>query len=1003
MRVATLALGISLVLAAIARAEPATAQPGEQLFRESIAPILERRCVSCHSGDEPKGGLSLASAEALRKGGESGSAVVAGKPDESLIVSYISGDEPEMPKGQPRLAAADVAAIRSWVESGAPWPAEFTLEDRSKSGPWWSLAPVVRPNVPAVNSDWIRTPIDAFILAKHNELGLRHAAEADRRTLIRRLSFDLHGLPPTPEEVDAFLSDARPDAYDQLVDRLLASPRYGERWGRYWLDIVHYGESHGYDKDKPRPNAWPYRDYVIDSLNADKPYSRFVLEQLAGDVLFADDPQAKIATGFVAAGPWDFVGHMELREGTTDKEIARSNDRDDMVMTTMSTFTSMTVHCARCHDHKFDPIAQQDYYRLQAVFAGVDRADQTYFEADTKRERDEVQAQITTEEAEQKQLAEARAALTSPELVAIDARIKALTDELAAIPDPFAPDEQAASSPTNGYHSEIASKDSEAKWVQVDLGQAVAVDLVRLVPARPTDFRDTPGFGFPVRFRVSVSNDPTFATEDVIADHSGEDFPNPGQHPFSISPHGVTGRYVRVTAEKLWPRSKDFVFALGELQIESAGRNVAAGTVVTALDTIEAGRWGTKNLVDGFDSRRELPDVAAPAAAATLAHRQSLERDLDEQRAERARVAESLVPAELKQQIEAIDRQLTDLRKRLEKLEKGKQVYAVKSHEPREIHLLRRGDVKSPAEVLAPGSLGCVQGMPHEFTLADPKNEGSARAALAQWIVDPANVLTWRSIVNRVWQYHFGAGLVDTPNDFGRMGSLPSHPELLDWLAVEFREHGESLKTLHKLIVTSSVYRQASTDDVANARLDAANRFLWRQNRRRLDAEAVRDAVLATSGKLDLTMHGPSVRQFAFKDDHSPIYDYARFDVDDANAFRRSVYRFIVRSVPDPLMECLDCADPSLLTPKRNTTLTALQALAMMNNALFVRQAEHFAERVRTATADPREQIRLAYRLALAREPRDEESRLLVDYAAQHGLANTCRLIFNMNEFVFVD
>ncbi|HVU86644.1 MAG TPA: DUF1553 domain-containing protein, partial [Pirellulales bacterium] len=722
-----------------------------------------------------------------------------------------------------------------------------------------------------------------------------------------------------------------------------------------------------------------------------------------GDVLYPDDPQAKIATGFVAAGPWDFVGHMELREGTTDKEIARSNDRDDMVMTTMSTFTSMTVHCARCHDHKFDPIKQQDYYRLQAVFAGVDRADQTYFDADVKHERDEVHAEIAARDTEQKKLAEERAAVTSPELVALDARIKAVTDELAAIPDPFAPSDQAAGSPSNGYHSEIASKADETKWVQVDLGQAVAIDLVRLIPARPTDFRDTPGFGFPARFRVAISNDPTFAAQDVIADHSGEDFPNPGQRPFSVTPQGVTGRYLRVTAEKLWPRSNDFVFALAELQVESAGRNVAAGAAVTALDTIEAGRWSTKNLVDRFDSRHELPEVAAPAAAAALVRRQTLEREQNDLRAERARVAEALVPAELKQRIGAVEQHLADLRKRLESLDKGKQVYALKSHEPREIHLLRRGDVKSPAERLGPGALGCLPDMPREFLLSDPRDEGSARAALARWIVHPANVLTRRSIVNRVWQYHFGAGLVDTPNDFGRMGAQPSHPELLDWLAVELREHGESLKTLHKRIVTSSVYRQASADDAANNRLDAANRFLWRQNRRRLDAEAVRDAVLATSGKLDLTMHGPSVRQFAFKDDHSPIYDYARFDVDDPGAYRRSVYRFIVRSVPDPLMECLDCADPSLLTPKRNTTLTALQSLAMLNNALFVRQAEHFAERLRAATNDPREQLRTAYRLALSREPRDEEARLLVDYAAQHGLANACRLIFNMNEFVFVD
>jgi len=1000
-RTLLIAILMPLLIAATVRAD-GTNEAGDKLFRDTVATLFEQRCLSCHNERDPKGALSLATRRTALAGGESGAAVVPGKPDEGLLLGYVSGDTPEMPKGGPALSATEVEAIRQWIAAGAPWPDEVTLTDKSKAGPWWSLTALTRPAVPQIESDWIRTPIDAFILAKQQELGLHHAAAADRRTLVRRLTFDLHGLPPAPEEVDAFLADERADAYEQLVDRLLASPRYGERWGRYWLDIVHYGESHGYDKDKPRNNAWPYRDYVIEAFNADKPYSRFVLEQLAGDVLFPEDPRAKIATGFIAAGPWDFVGHTELREGTVDKEIARSNDRDDMVMTSMSTFVSMTVHCARCHDHKFDPITQEDYYRLQAVFAGVDRADQSYFDAETVRERESATAERTAAAAEAAQLAERRAALTSPELKSLDARIAALTEQLATIPDPFAPAE-GASSPTNGYHSEISSTAETAKWVQVDLGASLPIDLVRLVPARPTDFPDSPGFGFPARFRVAVSDDPTFATSEVIADHSQEDVPNPANRPWTISVAQRSARYVRITADKLWPRTKDFVFALAELQVESAGRNAAAGAAVTAFDSIEAGRWSTKNLVDGFNSRAPIPDVAAPAAAAALRTRDTLEQELAGRRRERAQVADALVPAELNDQITAVAARLTDLDKRLEKLGQGKQVYALKSHEPRAIHLLRRGDVKNPGEQLGPGALACLASLPHEFTLSDPQVEGTRRAALARWIVDPANVLTRRSIVNRVWQYHFGAGLVDTPNDFGRMGALPSHPELLDWLAVEFLERGESLKTLHRLIVTSSVYRQASADDAENARIDAANRYLWRQNRRRLDAEGVRDAVLATSGKLDLTMGGPSVRQFAFKDDHSPIYDYARFDVDDPAACRRSVYRFIVRSVPDPLMECLDCADPSLLTPKRNTTLTALQALSMLNNSLFVRQAEHFAERLRGISADPREQLRAAYRLALVRLPSAEEENALVDYAAAHGLANACRLIFNTNEFVFVD
>jgi len=699
----------------------------DAFFRERVAPIFETRCMSCHQGNEPKGSLSLVNAKSALAGGESGLAIVPGKPQESLLLDYISGEKPEMPKDGTPLSKNEVSAIRDWIASGASWPADTILhEKKSASGPWWSLKPLVRPAVPMTESSWGRTPIDAYILAKLREQKLAPSPEADRRMLIRRVTFDLHGLPPTPEEIDAFLADTDPQAYNTLVDRLLASPRYGERWARHWLDVVHFGESHGYDKDKPRDNAWHYRDYVIHAFNADKPYSRFIEEQLAGDVLWPDDAKAVAATGFVAAGPWDMVGHVELREGTVDKLIARSNDRDDMVMTTISTFASMTVHCARCHDHKFDPIQQTDYYRLQAVFAGVDRGD--------------------------------RPLTTAP----------------------------------------VATTSAEA-------------------PPKP-----------PL-------------------------------------------------------------------------------------------------------------------------------------------------------------------------------VYALKSIKPRPVHLLARGDVKTPGPLMSPGGLACVEGLPHEFALEHADEEGTRRVALARWLTDPKNVLVRRSIVNRIWHYHFGAGLVDTPNDFGRMGSQPTHPELLDWLAVEFLESGESLKKLHKLIVTSSVYRQSSAGDVRRSNIDASNRYLWRANCRRLEAEAVRDAVLFVSGKLDLTMGGPSARQFFFKDDHSPVYDYARLAVDDPANNRRSVYRFIVRSVPDPLMDCLDCPDASLLAPKRNTTLTALQALAMLNNGLVVRQAEHFAARVRGISSDPKDQIGAAFRIALGRPPGDEESHALVDYASKHGMSSACRVILNCNEFHFVD
>ncbi len=342
-------------------------------FLRDVQPVLAEKCLRCHDARAKMSGLSLASRADAERGGKHGPAFVVGKPDESLLLRMVSGAPPRMPMQAPPLTVREVEMLRNWIAAGAVWPVDAKAADA-----WWSLQPLWKPAVPQQDGAWGRTPIDAFVLAKLREKGLTSSADADRRTLIRRLTYDLHGLPPAWEEVQAFEADRSPGAYEKLIDRLLASPRYGERWGRHWLDVAHYGESHGYDKDKPRRNAWPYRDYVIRVFNEDRPYARFVKEQLAGDVLYPDDPQGIVAIGFIAAGPWDLVGHVELREGTVDKKITRVLDRDDMVMSTMSAFVSMTAHCARCHNHKFDPIAQEDYYSLQAVFAGVDRADRPF-------------------------------------------------------------------------------------------------------------------------------------------------------------------------------------------------------------------------------------------------------------------------------------------------------------------------------------------------------------------------------------------------------------------------------------------------------------------------------------------------------------------------------------------------------------------------------------------------------------------------------------------------
>ena len=774
-------------------------------------------------------GLSLASAADAKQGGSHGPAVVPGKPDQGMLIKMISGEKPKMPMQAAPLSVTEVTEIRKWIERGAPWPdGGVGRKPGVKNAAWWSLQPLNQPPVPRVESAWVRTPVDAFVLAKLREKHLTPAPEADRVTLIRRLTYDVHGLPPSWDEIQAFVSDQSPNAYEKLVDRLLASPRYGERWGRHWLDVVHYGESHGYDKDKPRRNAWPYRDYVIRAFNQDKPYARFVEEQLAGDVL-RPDPEGLIATGFIAAGPWDFVGQVELREGTTDKKITRVLDRDDMVMTTMSSFVSMTAHCARCHDHKFDPIKQEDYYSLQAVFAGVDRADQPYdLDPKTYAQRRAIWERRRAVSVKLRPLLDAADQATNPEIEKLDATVQKLKQEFT---------------------------DTKKPELQPQIAK-LATDRKSMV-------------------------------QSLLDETTRSETP-------------------RLTAE------------------------------LQAID-------------------QELERLPKPQWVYSAAHY------FDAQSSFR---------------------------------------FAVES---RPITVLQRGSVDSPGKPVGPGALSCVPGLPVRFTVDEASGEGVRRVALAHWITAKDNMLTWRSIVNRIWQYHFDTGIVDSPNDFGHMGSAPSHPELLDWLATTFRDSGGSVKQLHKLILMSSTYRQSSAYNAGNTQVDSENRYLWRMNRQRLDAEAVRDSVLAIAGNLDLTMGGPSAEQFWFKDDHSPIYDYTRFDVDSPASHRRSVYRFIVRSAPDPFMDRLDCPDASVLAAKRNTTITAIQALALLNNSFMLKQSEHLAARLKQLSGNPEDQMRWLYRLALGRAPGAQEATRLAAYTSKHGLENACRAILNSNEFLFVD
>jgi len=729
-------------------------------FERDIQPILSR-CVQCHGPDKAKAGLRLDSLKGATARLRSGHrAIVSGKPDESVLLERVTAEErtQRMPPRGDRVTAAEVEKLRRWIAAGADWPEH------------WAYRPLKKLEPPSVAG--VTHPIDRFVRHKLAEQGLSPVPAADRRTLVRRVYFDLIGLPPTPADMDAALEDKSLDWYEKIVDRLLASPRHGERWARHWMDVVHYAETHGHDQDRPREHAWPYRDYLIRAFNADTPYGRFVQEQVAGDVLFPDDPWATVATGFLATGPWDESSLRDIREDTLDREIARYLDRDDIVTTVMSTFVSTTVHCARCHDHKLDPVPTAEYYGLQAVFAGTDKANRAY-------------------------------------------------------------------------------------------------DLDPLV-------------GF--RRRQLAERRSELAKEKALADPT--------------------------MVEALGRRDRDIDVEL------PAQQRVYCGTSVF------------------------IPDG-------------------------------SFRPG------------------------KG----------PRPVHVLDRGDVRKPGAQAQPGALSCVPGLEHRFALSNPGDEGSRRAALAHWLTNPRNGLTWRSIANRVWQFHFGRGLVETPNDFGRMGAAPTHPELLDWLAMTLQEKGGSLKHLHRLIVTSGAYRQSCRHDPACAALDAGNAYLWRMNRQRLDAESIHDAVLQMSGKLDAKMGGPSVRLFIQTPGiHvTPNVDYQNFNVDDPASYRRSVYRFVFRTIPDPFMESLDCPDGSQLTPARGASVTALQALALLNDKFMVRQSEHLAKRVEELEGDPQRRVTELYRLVLGRAPRAKEAQAVSAYAATHGLANACRMLLNSNEFVFVD
>ena len=962
---------------------------GADFFTEKIQPILKERCYECHShaSGKTKGGLTLDSRSGWIEGGNSGPAIVPNRPAESLLVKAVRREDADsaMPPKKP-MPHSEVKLIEEWVSKGAPDPRVASVAAKPDTN-WWSLKPI--PTVREVRERLGTAPtIDAFITRKLSENGLAPAREADRVTLIRRLYFDLNGLSPTPEEVAAFIADSDPGAYEKLVDRLLASPRYGERWARHWLDTIHFADTHGFEHDEIRSDAWRFRDYVIDALNRDTPWPRFIREQLAADVFFPNEPTLTAALGFLGAGPFDASA-----AGTAPK-MFEAVDRDDMLVQTMSSFASVTAGCARCHDHKFDPISQQDYYSLAAVFAGVTKGDILY-DADPAVKSARERWQRLAAAAERRDCAillgaEAQEIASEWESRAGSAKsweVAALSEYKSSGGATLTPQ------PDGALISEGQRPDKEALTLRFR-PKITAITGVRLeVLSDPALPKGGPGRQDNGNLHLSECeiyiDGPGGARQIKIA-RATADF---NQQDWTIQ-HAIDGN--EKTAWGIYPRvgeSHTAVFAFARPQSIEPGASLR----VVLKQLHGAGHVIGKLRLAVTEAPSPESGAAPSAVVAALAVPPTARSEND-----RLSIAAHAVQARSSAELAKFPPQARVYAAAPAVMRKDAKVAMT---EPRLIHVLARGELDKPVEVANPGALACIGNLPARFDLRNPKAEATRRAALADWLANEGNPLTWRSIVNRVWHYHFGRGLVDTPNDLGRMGSLPSHPELLDWLATEFRDSGGSLKNLHRLILTSAAYRQASTGHAAAAKIDGDNRLLWRANRQRIDAESFRDIVMQKSGKLDLTMGGPAVMHFKLGPpvQSTPTLDYTAFGWEKQGVNRRSIYRLVYRNIADPFMVAMDFPDAAQLAPVRPFSASALQALALWNDDFVLYHSEQLAARVESSAPTTAERVQAIVRQLFYREPTPGEARDFSAHAEKHGLAALCRVLFNSNEFLFVN
>lgn len=864
---------------------------------------------------------------------------------------------------------------------------------------WWSVQPIsIKEGLVADPTGLSQNEIDPFVLAELREKNLALSPEAEPRVLCRRLYFDLTGLPPTPEQLNAFLKahEADPEsAFGKLVDQLLNSDAYGEKWARHWLDIAHYADTHGFERDKLRENAWRYRDYVIRSFNDDKPYDQFLREQIAGDVLAPDDPDSVVATGFLAAGPWDFVGQVETKSDVL-RRSARALDLDDMVTQVMTATVGMTVNCARCHDHKIDPISQKEYYQLVSIFAGLKREDRVINEA-----------ALAKYEAEKKRV--------DDELKRVRFAIGEIRGDAIDLAD--------IAGGGNGLGSGKFRQGLDVRSGAIqerEFGFLGNVKTNHFAPCKHHEFIDgvvIPDGGEKAEAKIPITS--TGLTVTGIPKTSGQAWdmirngPVASQHStelggidYAAGGHSLLGLHANagITFDLAAIRKASKHGALKFSAV--AGYGGKEGAMAAEFWIYLDGELQAHQRIDRKTGGVEI-EFAVPESAGFLTllstdggngigHDQIFFGD------------PKLSPAVPKGISEADRTKLTQLETQKSKLDAERKqlgspprVYGIVAEkEPPSVHILERGDPESPGETVTPATLSWIE--PHlPAGIGDESMpEGERRLALANWVTDPKNPLTARVIVNRLWHWHFGQGLVTTPSDFGLAGGEPSHPDLLDFLAAKLIEEKWSLKAIHRLILNSATWRQSSAWREDAAAVDAQNRLFWRMNPRRLQAEEVRDAVLSITGNLNAQMFGPGYRDFDYKEAYAPIYTYQT--PDSSKLWRRSIYRFVVRSTPHQFMTTMDCPDPANLTPKRLTTTTALQSLALYNNDFMLRQARYFAERIgKEKSAE--EQIARAFQLALGREPRREELTAARKLVEEIGRFAFCRSLLNANEFVYVD